>query len=87
MIRILPNLQGHSVHRRLLAATLLAGWIFSTLVHAAEAEPSATSSETDSEANSQPESAATDQTSSTSEVFIPTEDISEDFAVSFPVDI
>ena len=93
MIRFLPNLQKLTAqgeltaHRGLLVATLLAGWMFSSLVYAAEAEQSATSSETESQASAKPEPAENDKATSTSEVFVPTEDISEDFAVSFPVDI
>jgi hypothetical protein len=55
------------------------------IAHAAEAEqPSETS-----DAKSADEQSETERGSDTpsSEVFIPSEDISEDFAVSFPVDI
>ena len=50
---------------------------------AAEAEPAAPAEDTSE--TSKP--AADGQTAPSDDVFIPTEDISEDFAVSFPVDI
>ena len=69
----------------LVVALLFAGvglglWSYSTPAAAAESEPSdtATVEDADSEAPSGTPS---------SEVFIPTEEISEGFAVSFPVDI
>ena len=88
MNRSLSNpLPARSGPRAVLLVTLLTGWMISGTVNAAEAEQSATTSEPESEASSQPDQSDSDNAASSSEVFIPTEDISEDFAVSFPVDI
>ena len=57
-------------------------WSYPASLAAAEAEAES-SNETDTDA---PDDEAASGTPST-EVFIPTEEISEDFAVSFPVDI
>ena len=82
----------------MLLTALLTGWLVSGTVNAAEAAEAAEAadaSEAEQSATSKAESDASpktdqtenDQATSSSEVFIPTEDISEDFAVSFPVDI
>jgi len=79
----------------MLLTALLTGWLVSGTVNAAEAAEAADASEAEQSATSKAESDASpktdqtenDQATSSSEVFIPTEDISEDFAVSFPVDI
>jgi hypothetical protein len=67
----------------LVTATTLA-------VHAAEAAPAGGDtqpSEQRAENTEEPQQPTTDKSAARSEVFIPTEEISEDFAVSFPVDI
>jgi hypothetical protein len=65
-----------------LAGTLLLGITFPSLAaEAAEAEPAEQTGTADEAAE---EPAEADRSS---EVFIPSEEISEDFAVSFPVDI
>jgi len=80
------------IRQMLATMTLLAlGITTSPAAGAAPAETESTSSseKESSEANDQVD-AERDKTSpgnSSSEVFIPTEEISEDFAVSFPVDI
>ena len=68
---------------RRLALLLLAAGCLAGPVHAAEAEKE-TATEDDS-AGTAAETPSADGTSA--EVFIPTEEISEDFAVAFPVDI
>jgi len=67
-----------------LSATGL--WSFPTGLAAAEAESDAPTTGTEQEAVEDVDSKEAPANPST-EVFIPTEEISEDFAVSFPVDI
>ena len=66
-----------SLTTALLLALVLA---YSAGVHSAEAEPEPTAAETES-------SESADAKQGTEGVFLPSEEISEDFAVSFPVDI
>lgn len=67
----------------LLAAAAFGFWVDARPAFAAEAAPT----------SAEPEAATADdevtdaEAKPSSEVFIPTEEISEDFAVSFPVDI
>ena len=69
--------------RRLLLLTLLT--LCATSGYAAEAEPKQDSKEDGAAGKPAPPTGAS--TRPTPEVFVPTEEISEDFAVSFPVDI
>lgn len=77
-----------AIHRpmtpaRRLALLLLAAGCLTSPVHAAPAEQETGTD--DKNAGAAEETASQDGTSA--EVFIPTEEISEDFAVAFPVDI
>ncbi|MDH3641928.1 MAG: hypothetical protein OES38_07510 [Gammaproteobacteria bacterium] len=67
--------------RHLLLLTLLT--VCTTSGYAAEADPE----QEPKEAVSADKPAAGTRTKPTPEIFVPTEEISEDFAVSFPVDI
>jgi hypothetical protein len=99
MNRFRSNPQSRALRGRPLASTLLAPalvaaavsvWSISATGYAAEAAEPAATNKPESATSSPPDpedSVDTEKTTSTSEVFIPTEDISEDFAVSFPVDI
>ena len=69
--------------RRLLLLTLLT--VCTTSGYAAEADPEQESKEAD--AVGKPAPPASTSTKPTPEIFVPSEEISEDFAVSFPVDI
>jgi hypothetical protein len=78
-------------HLATSVVVLLFGW--TTSVFAAEAEPADTDAEPAAQSSAAPADKRTDATSQTkgtsvaSEEFTPSESISEDFAVSFPVDI
>ncbi len=65
----------------LLGGAVAGLWGYATSVAAAEAEPE------DEDAVTETANEEESGDSPSSEVFIPTEEISEDFAVSFPVDI
>lgn len=73
---------------RMLLATVLAGALVSAAVSAA-AEPATDETSTKTEPSTADKSSNDDQKKdgSKDDDFIPTEEISEDFAVSFPVDI
>ena len=72
-----------------LAAVLLAATIglWSAAVAAAQADPDSAAQTSEEAEGSQGEDVEDTTGRPSSEVFIPTEEISEDFAVSFPVDI
>ena len=68
----------------LLAASL---GLWSTTSSAAEADPDSTAQTGEDTEGTEKEDTEVTGSGPSSEVFIPTEEISEDFAVSFPVDI
>ena len=77
------------MYRLLLGVLLiLIGAVFSGLSMAQQADPD---SQAEADAGPDPQTAepveAADAAQPSSEVFLPSEEISEDFAVSFPVDI
>jgi len=78
-----PTAAGGNRRRALLAWLLVTALGTGSPGWAAEAEPAAPARDTSE--TSKP--ADDGETATSDDVFIPTEDISEDFAVSFPVDI
>ncbi len=81
-------------HRRTVALCLLLGALGAPPASGAESEPARSAddqeSQTAAEASSSTpanDTAAGSKEDGTGDVFLPSEEISEDFAVSFPVDI
>lgn len=79
--------QNRRMHRKPLAVVLLAAVAAGSTGWAAEAPPATTGKEPASGSSATSGPTEQTETSAAADVFIPTEDISEDFAVAFPVDI